>query len=82
MLRLMTFPEPISAREPNGEADVETLSQRHNSACALRCIGQILQQLEIEAFELKRYFRDFRLLAEIQIHLTRSDRVKFSRQRN
>lgn len=42
---------------------METLSQRHNSASALRCIGQTLQHLEIEAFELKRYFRDFRLLA-------------------
>ena len=42
---------------------METLSLRHNSACALRCIGQTLQHLEIEAFELKCYFRDFRLFA-------------------
>ena len=42
---------------------METLSLRHNSARALRCIGQTLQHLEIEAFELKCYFRDFRLFA-------------------
>ena len=33
-----------------------------NYAHALRCVGQALQQRQIEAFELKSYFRDFRLL--------------------
>jgi hypothetical protein len=34
-----------------------------NYARALRCIGQALQNLEIEAFELKTYAGDFRLTA-------------------
>lgn len=34
-----------------------------NYAHTLRCVGQALQHLQIEAFELKSSFRDFRLLA-------------------
>ena len=42
---------------------MKTFCLRDNFARALRCIGQTLQHLEIIAFELKRYFRNFRLLA-------------------
>ena len=59
MLQLMKFPKRNCERtKPRGR--VKTFCLRHNFARDLRCIGQTLQHLEIDAFKLTNDFRAHR----------------------
>jgi hypothetical protein len=59
MLRLMNFPKLNYERtKPRGRR--ENIMRASQFRSALRCIGQTLQHLEIDAFKLKNDFRAHR----------------------